>query len=290
MSSIPGDREINNLAATLRHAFTQLLKGINTVTPGIVQAYNPRTRRAVVKCALNVITTDGARVERPLVAQVPVVFPTGGSTFVHVMLAIGDPILLLYSQRGLNAWKETHGQADPDEGAFFEEFDAIAIPGFGPAVLDLDRPPNQMVDLPLNGSAPSTRLASLTINGQTFVDIGVDITDTEVVLSWLSVPIPVFSDDDRLRIAHTGGPTLLRWDQRLRPDDMPQSLARNGSFYHSATWRTTVEDATNWRFVVREYAEFSVQAGDTYLEIGSDGVRIKGGLTIDGNVTADNLP
>ena len=43
----------------------------------------------------------------------------------------GDPVLLLYSQRGLANWKKTLGVAAPDTIGFFSEKDAFAIPGFG---------------------------------------------------------------------------------------------------------------------------------------------------------------
>lgn len=66
-----------------------------------------------------------------IILDVPVIHPSDGGFVVHVPLRRGDPVLLIFAQRGLDAFKETFAEADPQKGAFFNERDAIAVPGFG---------------------------------------------------------------------------------------------------------------------------------------------------------------
>ena len=40
-------------------------------------------------------------------------------------------MLLVFSERGIQAFKETFGISNPPRHAFFQERDAVAIPGFG---------------------------------------------------------------------------------------------------------------------------------------------------------------
>ena len=62
----------------------------------------------------------------------PVIFPVAAEFALLYPLAAGDPVLLVFSMRGLSRWKATHGMAAPDTEGMLSQQDAIAIPGFGP--------------------------------------------------------------------------------------------------------------------------------------------------------------
>ena len=132
MSNMNPDLDYSNLALSLRFAIRQSLKDVYTCMPGVVQQYDPHTRRAVVRGALRIVTTDGREIERVAIRNVPVVFPSGGGFALTFPLRPGDPVLLVYSQRGLSEFKRTLDVSAPDVDGFFSEKDAIAIPGFGP--------------------------------------------------------------------------------------------------------------------------------------------------------------
>ena len=132
MTSMNHETDYSNLAQAIRFAIRQSLKDMYTCMPGIVESYDAETRRAVVKGALKVVTTNKEEIEREAIHNVPVVFPSGGGFAMTFPLEPGDPVLLVYSQRGLANWKRTLGVAAPDIIGFFSEKDAIAIPGFGP--------------------------------------------------------------------------------------------------------------------------------------------------------------
>ena len=121
-----------NGSTSLRFALKQALKGINTCLPGLVVSYDAATRRAKVQAALQMVSANGNPVPRPVVADVPVVFPSGGGFSLTFPLAVGDPVLLVYSQRGLRDFKRTHAMSQPGVESFFSYRDAIAIPGFAP--------------------------------------------------------------------------------------------------------------------------------------------------------------
>ena len=138
MSSMNHETDYSNLAQAIRFAIRQSLKDMYTCMPGIVESYDAETRRAVVKGALNIVTTKKEEIEREAIHNVQVMFPSGGGFAMTFPLERGDSVLLLYSQRGLANWKKTLDVAAPDTIGFFSEKDAIAIPGFGPAQGELE--------------------------------------------------------------------------------------------------------------------------------------------------------
>ena len=111
----------------------QFMLGLNTAMPGEVVRYDAATRRADVRGQLAVILDDGAQINRPVISNVPVVFPVAADFAMTFPLAAGDSVLLVFSMRGLSRWKATHGMAAPDTEGMLSHQDAIAIPGFGPA-------------------------------------------------------------------------------------------------------------------------------------------------------------
>lgn len=135
MSNLDSETRYDGLASAVRFTLEQWTKGLNTCLPGIVHAYDAATRRATVQPAIDMLTTDGRTIPRPLVANVPVVAPAGGGWSVSLPLATGDPVLLVFSQRGLTGFKRAHERAAPDADRLMAMGDAIAIPGFGPISL-----------------------------------------------------------------------------------------------------------------------------------------------------------
>ena len=131
-TSLNPDIDYTHLPGAFRFALRQLLKGVNTCLPGEVLTYDAGRQRASVRPAVSLLTTDGQTLVRPTVADVPVLFPSGGGFALTFPLMPGDPVLLVYSQRGIGGWKRNYRQAPPDPESFFSERDAIAIPGFGP--------------------------------------------------------------------------------------------------------------------------------------------------------------
>ena len=117
------------------------------------------------------VTTDGDEVTRAPVRNVPVVFPSGGGFALTFPLRKGDPVLLVYSQRGLARWKKAPGVSTPDVDGFFSEKDAIAIPGFG----DSSQEPGHLIEVGPEGVRIMTS-GTVAIEAQdvTFKTVGTD--------------------------------------------------------------------------------------------------------------------
>ena len=109
----------------------ELVNKYHTAAPGIVEEYDPATKRARVSPALAMLEEGGALKDRAVLLDVPVLHPSGGGYVVHLPIAAGDPVMLLFSERGLTAFKQTYARSAPDIDALMSERDAVAIPGFG---------------------------------------------------------------------------------------------------------------------------------------------------------------
>ena len=109
---------------------------VHTVQPGIVRAYDPNTKRAQVQPALRTLVLsaddpDPAAIDKPPILNVPVLWPGGGGITALFPLTEGDGVLLLFSERGLDAFKQTMKELSDPERRFFEMKDAVALPWFG---------------------------------------------------------------------------------------------------------------------------------------------------------------
>ena len=111
----------------------QFMLGINTAMPGEVVRYDAANRRADVRGQLAVVMDTGEQIDRPVISNVPVVFPVAAEFALLYPLEVGDSVLLVFSMRGLSRWKATHGMAAPDTEGMLSQQDAVAMPGFGPA-------------------------------------------------------------------------------------------------------------------------------------------------------------
>ena len=128
------ERQPNDSAArVIPKAIERALKGINTAMPGEVISYDADTRRANVRGSIQLLMVDGTTVDRPVIANAPVVFPMSGTFAMTWPLHAGDPVLLVFSQRGIGNWKREHAQSPPAVDSLLSERDAMVIPGFGPS-------------------------------------------------------------------------------------------------------------------------------------------------------------
>ena len=177
MTSMNRDTDYANMAQSIRFAIRQSLKDLYTCMPGIVESYDAETRQAVVKGTLKVVTTKKEDIEREAIHNVPVVFPSGGGFAMTFPLEPGDPVLLVYSQRGLANWKRTLGVATPDMFGFLSEKDAIAIPGF----VGRHEPENQIAVEAGGVRIKTTGKLAIEAQDVTFKQVGTDEAPRSIV-------------------------------------------------------------------------------------------------------------
>jgi hypothetical protein len=72
--------------------------------------------------------------DKPVVCNVPVVYPCGGRLSITFPLAFGDPVLLVFADESLDKWLSVGGAVplDPLDERHHSVNDAIAIPGVRP--------------------------------------------------------------------------------------------------------------------------------------------------------------
>ncbi|WP_406705579.1 Gp138 family membrane-puncturing spike protein [Sodalis sp.] len=112
------------------------LLDVLTALPGKIVTYS--AGRATVQPTLGKRLANGEALPAPQIFNVPMVFPTGmsGKAKISVPLAAGDPVMLIFSSRGLDEWKVT-GEATPETLRTFDLTDAFAVP-FGGHVGEYD--------------------------------------------------------------------------------------------------------------------------------------------------------
>ena len=108
----------------------QLLKRVHTSLPGIVNTYDASTRRARVQPAIDLLLTNGTSMPKPIILDVPVLFPSGGGYTIHVPLAAGDPVMIFFSERDIARFKATLTSGAPLSDDIMEAQHAVAVPGF----------------------------------------------------------------------------------------------------------------------------------------------------------------
>lgn len=134
MSNRSERRPQDSLLEALRFAFDRFKVGLWTAGPGIIHSYDPKTKRGVIIPAIRRKFTDGTTEALPMLHNVPVLHPSGGGFTLLFPLPEGEPVLLVWCQRGIDRFKETYVLEDPS-GGIMELKDAVAIAGFGELII-----------------------------------------------------------------------------------------------------------------------------------------------------------
>ena len=120
LSNRDPDGRYGGARQTLPFAVKQWVREIvHTSVPGIVRAYDSTTKRAQVQPALRAVYTDGREpAARPPIVDVPVrQLGTGGLAPAPSDRRQATWSLLLFSQRGIESFKENWGElSEPNLG------------------------------------------------------------------------------------------------------------------------------------------------------------------------------
>ena len=152
-----------SLVELLDFHFMQRIAEINTALPGTVVEYDAEKRRAKVQPSLRVTLADGTVEPYPIIVNVPVLSPACGDVMITYGLTAGDHVLLIFSQSGLDTWKKELATEPAQTGVRFDIADAIALPGFGPNLLDTDfkDASDQSIPSSTDGVAPEENRISI---------------------------------------------------------------------------------------------------------------------------------
>lgn len=130
LSNKDPEKDYGNLTDVLQFVFHQFMKDIYVSIPGIIETYDPETKRCKVRPAINTRLTSGVMIAPSSIINVPVIWPGGGGFVFLSPLPPGSPVEIKFSQRGITAFKETFLISDPGT-TFFDKHDAHVIPGYG---------------------------------------------------------------------------------------------------------------------------------------------------------------
>jgi hypothetical protein len=131
-----GGRENQNnptfedVIATLFRRFS--CEEIQTVHPGKIVRYNPKTQEADVELTVVRNYTNGDEVRLPIATSVPVVQYRTTTAMIKLPVSIGDRVLVIFSKSSLDSFLSTGSSAKYSAGSQFQLSDGIAIPGLFP--------------------------------------------------------------------------------------------------------------------------------------------------------------
>lgn len=128
------DRRLYDTTSTLECAIDNALMEVNTMMPANIVLYNPVTQTATVQPALKrTLVKDTPSIEsRPVIMDVPVIFPRSSAGMIHIPLSVGDPVMLVFAQRSLDDWATAGGEVKVTDVRKHDLTDAVAYAGMYP--------------------------------------------------------------------------------------------------------------------------------------------------------------
>ncbi len=129
-------------------AITSRVSCLRTACPGIIQSYDGSLQKASVAVSFYSRDSSGALVDPLVISSVPVFVLSGGGAALTMPIQAGDPCLILFSERSLDAWKFSGGQLVPPSGENQAGFsthnmcDAMALVGIAPFDTAIPSTPN----------------------------------------------------------------------------------------------------------------------------------------------------
>lgn len=139
MSFADSPNRAPDASSSIERIIEHHLAELHTAMPGIVQKYDASKQLADVQPVFQRLFLDDEDApqtyELPVITDVPVAFPQGGGAYLTFPLAKGDRVLLVFSQRSLDAWKESDGKTQmlPGETRRHHLSDAVALAGIATA-------------------------------------------------------------------------------------------------------------------------------------------------------------
>lgn len=119
-----------SMAGQLSAFMRSVLMGVDDMLPATVVSYNDSTNKAVIKPLVMMGTTDGAKVSRATLANIPVFRFGGGGFFMRFPVKPGDfgwikandrDISLIFQRGGLEDWPNTERLKSFSDAMFFPD-------------------------------------------------------------------------------------------------------------------------------------------------------------------------
>lgn len=106
----------------------KISQNIKKVIPGIVQSYNRNTNRAVIKPAITGVATQGQKVSKEPLSNIPVLTLGGGGIVLSFPVKAGDTGWLIAADRNISIFKQNLAESAPNDFRKHQYEDSFFIP------------------------------------------------------------------------------------------------------------------------------------------------------------------
>lgn len=130
-----------SLADGFKIAMDDYMTQVHTTIPAKIVSYDSETNKAKVKATIKKLNQDETLTALPIVASVPVEWPSGSNWGIKGPLVSGDLGRLVFAEVSIDRWLASQPGEDveQDDPRKFDLSDAIFIPGLKP-FKDYDQP------------------------------------------------------------------------------------------------------------------------------------------------------
>lgn len=106
----------------------KLSMNIECAIPGIVQSYDRNTNRAVIKPAITGVASQGQKVSKEPLINIPVFCMSGGGIIMSFPVQIGDKGWLIANDRNISIFKQSLEESAPNDLRKHNFLDAFFLP------------------------------------------------------------------------------------------------------------------------------------------------------------------
>jgi hypothetical protein len=123
----------DELKQLLRETFECAMTDVQICLPGVVEKYDPKTRRADVQPSLKRKMPGGKFMDLSVIPDVPVRFSGSRKYTIHFPLEKGEEVALHFIQRSTDVWRDKGGKDIEDtDPRRFDFCDCYAVSGLEP--------------------------------------------------------------------------------------------------------------------------------------------------------------
>jgi hypothetical protein len=129
------------LPELLRKSSRATVNELHTCLPGKVAAWDATKNLADVELQVSLSTWDDDQnrtyEDPPVLPAVPVVWPRAGGFVITLPLAVGDMVLVIFSETSTAEWRATGQKSKPADARRLSIGHPVCIPGFFPDVTQM---------------------------------------------------------------------------------------------------------------------------------------------------------
>ena len=119
-----------SLETVIKNGHRELMKGIHTMLPGVIESFDSATQLAKINLATAQERINGDKLSFPPLINVPVQFFRWGGFSITAPVNAGDECAVFFSERSMDRFLKEGGQDKvPFDARFFDLSDAYAVTG-----------------------------------------------------------------------------------------------------------------------------------------------------------------